>query len=106
MRNDPQPPTSRTDLTTRGMAKRNRGELVKRPEYRAALRAGYHDALAGLSWHVKWTLGDDMIQDAYVRGRHMGALARKAPIPWPERITWPDKLQTLLNQTWGYGKHA
>lgn len=104
MRNDPKPPFSRNDVTTHAMAKKNREGLAKRPDYRAALRAGYHDALAGLSWHVKWTLGDDMIQDAYARGRHMGALARAKPIPWPERVLWSVRLQSLLSRIWEYGK--
>ena len=69
-----------------------------RPEILAAVRAGYHDALAGLGYRAEYETWKAYQQRNYTSGRLMAlefmAKASKPPA-WPDSVKLPRRIEAI-----------
>jgi hypothetical protein len=69
-----------------------------RPDIMAAVRAGYHDALAGLGYRAEYETMPAFQQRNYTSGRLMALelLARHAKAPaWPDSVKLPRRIEAI-----------
>jgi hypothetical protein len=69
-----------------------------RPDIMAAVRAGYHDALAGLGYRAEYETMKAYQQRNYTSGRLMALefLAKAAKPPaWPDSVKLPRRIEAI-----------